>query len=795
MNIRTVLCLLAAGTSLAQEVPPRAEPVDPALRSDPGQDFYQHGRNLYESAKRSGDNDRKLADYSQAIDVLSRYLNQFPNHPNAEAATWYLAESYYGIGRVDDAKRSYHAILNRFAKGRYGSFAAYRLAADHFNNRQYALAAPLFEKMATLATIPAEKHRAMFHAGFSYELQGRTREAMDYHRKVITDPSVPNVYLERSQLSLGRLLSRAEKLDEALPLLDKVVMSRSGPELRGPAAIEAGTIAAKQGDLALSDKYLMLVLNTPGMEPYKPDAQLALMKARYDLKKFAEVIDIYRRSSEKAVGEREALRLMLAARSYMELKKNVEALELFREVEKLMLPTNSFAFEANYLRLLCFFRIEGRHVPEQVDAFLQLYRKNRPRDPKIHTALLMKAETLMDAKKPAEAAKVYQDIDATLLSEENRPGLLFKRAWCLAASEDPQGAIRSFSDFINGYPEDPRVPQSLIQRAKAYRDTGEPAKALADYDLLLSRESDAEFQSLALLESADIAKQENNLPDMIARYRRFIEKFPDAADARKAKAHYWLAWGLIKTDQVKDALPLAEVARQLDAKVYGENAGTLLALGHWALQAPDPVCEEIDRAIKESYVEKLPDQLINWAGMQAFNAGRYEQAARFFSLIADEDEPRATPKEIWRYLGKALLAAGKAEAALPAIDRALEVEEALNWKADGLLDRAKAHLALGKTDLAMKASEDGQALRPVGRVGSELRIVQGDIHMKRNDPAQAAAAYVVVVELLDDNDKVLKPLALWKLIKALEAKDDKPGAAEYRRQLETKYPDWKPPTP
>jgi tetratricopeptide (TPR) repeat protein len=432
---------------------------------------------------------------------------------------------------------------------------------------------------------------------------------------------------------------------------------------------------------------------------------------------------------------------------------------------------------------------------EYSSAFLQLYRKNRPRDPKIHTALLMKAETLMDAKKPAEAAKVYQDIDATLLSEENRPGLLFKRAWCLAASEDPQGAIRSFSDFINGYPEDPRVPQSLIQRANAYRDTGEPAKALADYDLLLSRESDAEFQSLALLESADIAKQENNLPDMIARYRRFIEKFPDAADARKAKAHYWLAWGLIKTDQVKDALPLAEVARQLDAKVYGENAGTLLALGHWALQAPDPVCEEIDLAIKESYVEKLPDQLINWAGMQAFNAGRYEQAARFFSLIADEDEPRATPKEIWRYLGKSLLAAGKAEEALSAIDRALEVEEALNWKADGLLDRSKAHLALGKTDLAMKASEEGQALRPVGRVGSELRIVQGDIHMKRNDPAQAAAAYVVVVELLDDNDKVLKPLALWKLIKALEAKDDKPGAAEYRRQLETKYPDWKPPAP
>lgn len=795
MNIRTVLCLLAAGTALAQEAPPRAEPVDPTLRTDPGQDFYLHGRNLYEAAKNGTDNDRRIEDYARAIDVLTRYLDQFPKHPNAEPATWYLGQSYYGSGRIDDAKRFFHAILNRYPKGTYGAPAAYMLAADHFNKRQYALAAPLFEKMAGLATVAADRQRALFHAGFSYELQGRTREAMDFHRKVLADPSQPNVYLERSQLSLGKLLSRAEKLDEALPLLDKVVMSRSGPELRGPAAIEAGTIAAKQGNLELSDKYLMLVLTTPGMEVYKPDAQLALMKARYDLKKFSDVIDIYRRSAEKAAGEREALRLMLAARSYMELKKNVEALELFREVEKLMLPNNSFAFEANYLRLLCFFRIEGRHVPEQVDAFLQLYRKNRPRDPKIHTALLMKAETLMDAKKPDEAAKVYLEIDGSLLSEANRPGLYFKRACALSASDDPQGAIRSFSDFIDGYSADERIPQALIQRAKAYHDTGEPAKALADYDLLLTRATDPEFQMLAILESADISKQQNNLPDMIARYRSFIEKFPAASDARKAKAHYWLAWGLIKTEKIADALPLAGVARQLDAKTYGQNAGTLLALGHWALQAPDPVCEEIDRAIEGSYVDKLPDQLISWAAMQAFSANRFDQAARFYSLIADENEPRATPKETWRYLGKSLLAAGKPQEALAPIDRALEVEDAPGWKADGLLDRSKALLALGKTDESMKATEDGQALRPVGRVNSELRMVQGDIHMKRNDPAQAAGAYVVVVELLDDNDEVLKPLALWKLIKALEAKDDKAGAAEYSRQLEAKYPGWKPPAP
>ena len=84
-----------------------------------------------------------------------------------------------------------------------------------------------------------------------------------------------------------------------------------------------------------------------------------------------------------------------------------------------------------------------------------------------------------------------------------------------------------------------------------------------------------------------------------------------------------------------------------------------------------------------------------------------------------------------------LLAAGKADLALPPIDRALEVEDAPAWKADGLLDRSKALLALGRTDEAMKATEDCQALRPEGRVNSEIRLVQGDIHSKRNDPGQA----------------------------------------------------------
>ena len=793
MTIRTLLCLAAAGPLLAQEAPPRAAPIDPALQSNPGLDWYQHGRNLYESAKSANNADQKLDLYGRAIDVLTRYLGQFSNHPNADAAYWYLGESYYSTGRIDDAKRCYHSLLNRGKKSRYASAAANRLAVGHYQSRQYALAAPLFEKMADLADVPEHRYRGLYYAAVAYEAHGRTREATEAYRKLLAEAGT-NPFIHQGEAGLGRLLARAEKLDEALPLLDKAVMSASAPEIRGPAAVEAGMVAAKLGQNELSDKYLMLVLNTPGMEKYRPDAQYALMAARFDRKDYKAVVDIFRQSTEKAEGEQEARRLMLAAKSYMALEKNVEALEIFREVEKLMLPNNIHAFEANYLRLMCFYRIEGRHVPEQVDAFLDLYQKNRPRDPKIHTALLMKAETLMDAKKPTEAAKVYNEIDASVLSPENRRGLLFKRACCLLTSGDSQGAMRSFTEFVQAYPDDSRIPDALMQRAQAYTSGGDLPKAIADYDQIIARDTKDDYKALAYLESADLAKQQGNLQDMISRYQAFLQKIPEPGKARQAKANYWLAWGLMKSNAVKEALPFAETARKLDPKIYGKNASILVAMGNWSIQNPDATCDEIDRGIKDGFADDLPDQLIDWAAMQAYSANRFGQAARFYNLIADDDDPRVTPKETWRYLGKALLADGKADAALPAINNALAVEDNLFWKTDGLLDKAKALLALGRTEEAMTVVGECDALHPEGRVNSEIRIVKGDIYMKRNAPAEAAGAYVAVVEvLLDKNDSNIRPQAMWKLIKALDAKGDKADAGKYREKLKQDYPDWVPP--
>lgn len=527
------------------------------------------------------------------------------------------------------------------------------------------------------------------------------------------------------------------------------------------------------------------------MEEFRPDAQTALMENNFAKKDYREVVDIFRRSALKGTGEKEASRLMIAGRAYMRLNQYSEALQLFRDVEKLVKPETDMAFQAAYNRLLCFFQIEGRNVPEQVDAFLQLYRKSRPEDSRIHTALMMKAETLFANNEVAEAAKIYSTINAGSVSEKNRPGLLYQRGWCLSEAGDAQGALRSLNEFIAKYPEDPRVPSALAKRAKAYVESAEPDKAIADFDKLTGPGIPEELASFAWLESAHLRRTEGNIPDMIVRYQGLLKSIKDLDTGLQAEANYWIGWGLVKTNTAKDSVSYLEKARSLRPDAYSKHAGLLLALGYFASQDPQKLAAEINLAIQGKYDADIPDQAIQWSGMQSFNALDYTSAAKSLALVANPKEPRETAKEIWRYLGKSLLETGDAKGALEAVNNVLAVEDNPGWKADGLLDRGRALYGLKRFAEARKSADEAEELHPQGRTSAGLLILSGDLNVESDQLGAAGADYLKVISFHEDKD--LKPLAIWKYIHVLEKEGKTEEVEKYRQQLKSDFPEWKEP--
>ena len=790
-HIGIPLLLLGVLVPVQAQQPLRAQAVEEELRADPGNTYFARGKNVFDTAKQSVDLQTRRQLYIRSAGIFASYLREFPNHANSEAAWWYMGSSYYQAGMLDDAKRCFATLLNRFGRGKYAAAAAYTLAADHYNNREYAFAAPLFERFAANAARPEDKPKGNLFAGKCYQMLGRDREAGAAYKRVIADPAGA-LFRDQAKVAMGHVSFRQGKLTEALELFEAVANSDAPAKYRGDAALHAAISATKLDQTALAEKYLRFILSRPGMEKFRPSAQIALMENHYAKKEYQEVLDIFRKSSIKAEGDKEAARLMIAARSMMKLKKPADASLLFRDIERLVPPENDLAFQASYYRLNCFFQIEGRHVVDQVDAFLQIYAKSRPNDTRIHTAMLMKAETLFSENKITEAAKAYSQIEVKQLGESNRGGFLYQRGWVLAEAGDSQGAIRSLTEFITKYPKDERVYPALVKRAKAYAESGESGKAIADFDrLTLDEAAPADLSSLAWLESARTRRKEGNIENMLIRYKGLLEKVDDLTENLRAEANYWIGWGSVKTNRPKEAAPYLNKARELRKDAYGKHAGLLLALSYFAAQDPNGLASEIDLAIEGDYVADIPNQALQWSGMQSYNSGSYEAATRFLELASNEKEPRTTPKEVWRYLAKARLGTDKAADALSAISNVLEVEDNPAWKADALLDRARALYMLKRFGESRKAADEALALRPQGRTSAGLRIVSADLHREEQNLGEAAADLLYVIQFHEDAD--LKPLAIHKYIQVLKKQGKVEEMAKYKNQLASEFPDWKAP--
>lgn len=785
------LVFLGLQVSLDAQQPLRAEAVEEDLRADPANTFFARGKNVYDSAKKTVDLQTRRELYLRSAEIFASYLNEFPNHANAEPAWWYLGSSYYQAGLVDEAKRCFSTLLNRYGTGKYAGAAAYALAVDHYSNREYAFAAPLFERFATNAARPEDKPKGNLFAAKCYQLLGRDREAIAAYKRTITDPKGA-LFRDQAKVAMGHLIFKQGKLQEALDIFEEVAASDAPAKYRGDAALHAAIAATKLNKTDLAEKYLRYIMDRPGMDEFRPSAQIALMENHYVKKEYQTVLDIFRKSSIKAEGEKEAARLMIAARAMMKLKKPVDASELFREIERLVPPENDLAFQASYYRLNCFFQIEGKHVVDQVDAFLQIYEKSRPSDTRIHTAKLMKAETLFSENKVVEAAKVYSEIDPSLLSESNIAGFLYQRGWVLSEAGDAQGAVRSLSEFLTKYPDDKRIYPALAKRAKALADIGQSEQSVADYDrLALDEAAPDDLKSLAWLESARVRRKEGNVKNMLVRYRGLLDQVEDLTDNLKAEANYWIGWGNVKSNQPKDAAPYLNKARELRGDAYGKHAGLMLALSYFAVQEPKNLANEIDLAIEGKYVSDIPEQALQWCGTDAYNAGDYEAATRYLELASNPDEPRSTPKEVWRYLAKARIETGKASEALPAIANVLDVEENPAWKADALLDRGRALFLLKRFEESRKAADEALALRPQGRTSAGLRILSADLHAEADKLGEAAADLLYVIQFHEDNQ--LKPLAIHKYIGILEKQGKADEAAKFKAQLSSEFPDWKAP--
>ncbi len=802
-RLSPVFCaaVLACGSSLPLHAEVGAVIVDddaPApsggsLQASPREDLFRIANMVYDQAQGQSANPaerQRLLTLAEAR--YADYIDKFPTEAYTEQAYYRRALCLMELGRLADAQSVFRTIVDRYRKGPFVAASAYRLASMNFQGRNYKSALEYYTLAMQESDKPELKLDARYRIARCYLMMNRKAEAASTFSALASDPAATPVFRNASLVSLAALDVEANRLDSALGIYEKIAVS-PGVDSRslGGALLQGAAVALKLNKPEKAEAFYSSILKDAKLGEFFPEAQVGLMSVYYSQKKYNEVLREMRRNPMAIQPELEGRRALLAGQAAFSLKKYVDAISYFGTVERLS-PLSDIAFESAYRRLLCSQEMNLPNMDRTVAAFLDTYGKRFADHPYIHMVRVMQADEL-SSKNPAEAGKLFRQVDTLKLPASMRADVLYKQAWVLASSNDRVSALKALDEFISQYPSDARLAEALVLRGEMFMQTNDEVGAMSDFNRVIASYPKKEVAATAWQRAAQLYLAKQDTPNMIKYYEGLIGNFPKTKPAAIAEAHYMIGKGYFDMKDYAKAVSHLEEARNLHPAKYQEPANILLVTTFYQLQDAPRLRTAYDRLKRDNRqaAASLPESIPAWLGSQCFALKDYAGADSYLTMASDVQEPQRTKKVIWATLAKARARIGKFERALKAIDFYLDAEKAPGRRAQGLLDKAVILSNMGKNEDARKAAEEALQLGVEGPVKATLNITLGDIAYALGQFDEAARLYGTTASLFT-SDRELKPQALYKASVALEKAGKKEEAKQFSDDLQKEFPRWSP---
>lgn len=731
---------------------------------------------------------RKL--YDLAAPEYEKFLGLYPESPHRASALFYLGESYRVLKRTQAARTSFQNVLSDYSESELAGPAAYGLAEISFEEKDWSAALPLFHRAAAKVKSSKLALSARYFEGRCLENLKRDDEARDVYQQVIAVED-PNPYRDDARLAVGTIFLEAGRKEDALRQFEALASETKSAALKAEGTVRAGLVALDlaqnekgKPDQAMTEKATTLLQagrRLPQAGRWSGLAAVGLLRLEYQAGKYARVVADYEKSKAQVPEEVRAEMMLIVGNSQRQLGHYQEAQQIYRQIiEKY--PGGEEAKDARYQHLIGLYNANDPKLANEIDEFL----KDNPEGERGDQAKLINAESLYKAKDFAAAATVYAGLRDSKLSPRLRAEAAFKLGWCYAETKEPDKAIDAFSYFLQAFPDDSQAPSALAQRALAYQQTRQYERARSDLEQLLISYPKAPERQAALQQKALILGQLDNAKGMATTFKQLLQEFPKTAAA--AQAHYYIGKVAFEGKEYETALQELNKARNLNRDQYATPAALRIMSSYFYLKQRDALAKEVDKFLAASPNAQVPAEILNWLGLESYNARDYAGAVKYLTLLSKAATVTSVKPDFWFYLGDAQMKLNQSGAAEQSLARFLQTETDPAAKAKALLALGEAKIGAHKPDDAEKIAEEMMKAQPEGRVNAQARLLVGEAAMERQNFEEAGKAFMSVALLYDDPE--ITPQALAKAAKAYE-KAGKPTEAErVKAQLRQKYPDY-----
>ena len=397
---------LIAFSALAQQVPPRALPVEdeapvpkaipvptppkaqpvlddssvrpaPPRTKGPDDDMFDFATLAYERQE-----------WEIAVQGYSKYLQKFPTGRQVPDALYRIGECYMKQNQLKQAESYYAEVVTRYPDSEGAPSAAYRLGATTFNESKFTESARYFAFCEAKHKSAQVKLAAAYNKSRAHEMMG-DKDQQAAALKTVIAFKTENPYRETALLTLGSMFLTQDKKTEALPIFEDLVNTSADRAIVAEASIRAAVLFA---ELKKPDESILMFEKTLRMpetnEQNRGIALIGIIQALFVKGDYDAVIDYYNKNSEVLPpGASRAKMLVLVGHAYRMRKSYARAVEIYLLVEQYH-PDTEEAFDAGYWKLYCFYLLNDRDLGEFATAFIAMEQK----DPK---ATVTAFETLL----------------------------------------------------------------------------------------------------------------------------------------------------------------------------------------------------------------------------------------------------------------------------------------------------------------------------------------------------------------------------------------------------------------
>lgn len=801
------MLLWSASVATAQDVR-RARPVDepPAPRAAPAeQPTDKTLRSLVQEfsetpASETERSDQRQLDYANAlftrklydlaIPEYQKYLDEYPGRPGRANAYFSLGECYRNLNRVSSARTNLQKVLNDYGDSEFAAPAAYALAEIAFADKDYATALPLFHRAAGRSKEPAVALSARYFEARCLEALGRKDEAANIYAEV-AESGNPNPYREDARVTAASIFAARGRKAEALKQFEALANEAQKPAVKAESAVRGGMIALEliQADKGKLDKsmvdrataLLQKGRTMPEAGKFRAIAQVGLRRLQYQTGQYAQLLSDYKKELEKLPEAAQAEVLLLAANSERQLGHSKEAEAIYRDIIA-KYPDREEAKDAAYQRLINVYNTDPSALNAAVDEFLA----TNPTAERADQAKLLKAEALYKQQNYTEAASIYGELRGSQLSPKLRAEAAYKLGLCHVQTKTVEGVIEAFTYYIQTFPESPEIPAAMGQRALAYEQSKNYSAALNELNIILAKYPKAREREATLQLKALILGQQDNTKGMVDTFRQLLKEFPKSSVA--AQAQYYIGKAAFEAKDYKTALTALNTARQLGKEKYYNLASLRIILCQFYLKDQAALTKEVNDFMASSPNANVPPEVLEWLGIQYYNAKNFQAAEKYLSALSKIDNPGNVKPDYLFYLGDAATKLRNVAEADDAFSKYLQTAKDPAGKAKVLLALGAVKISAHKPDDAQKIAEEIMALQPEGRVNAEARLLAGEVQLERGNFDDAGKAFKGVALLYDD--PAITPRALNKAALAYRQAGNTDEADRLSRELRERYPNY-----